>query len=52
MFKLQITKVHSFSMYEKFSEKLNILTTWYAHVPYQGVRNASFSEYFAYLLNE
>ena len=38
----------------KFSEKLTFLTPWYAHVhtcAYQGVRNVSFSENFAYVLN-
>ena len=43
----------SFSAYAKFSEKLAILTLWYAHVyAYQGVRIARFPENFAYVLNE
>ena len=36
------------------SEKLTFLTPWYAHVrtsAYQGARNVSFSENFAYILN-
>ena len=37
---------HSFSTYAKYSEKLAFLT------PLQGARNASFSENFAYVLNE
>ena len=34
-------------------EKLTFLTPWYAHirVPFQGVRNVSFSKNFAYVLN-
>ena len=47
---------HSFlSTYAIFSEKLTFLITWYAHVrtwAYQGVRNVSFSNNFAYVLNE
>ena len=46
---------HSFSTYGKCSEKLTFLTPWYADVrtcAYQEVRNVSFSEDFAYVLNE
>ena len=49
-----LLKDHPFSTYAKPSEKLTFLTSWYAHVrtcAYQGVRNVSFSESFAYLLN-
>ena len=43
---------HLFSTYSKFSEKkLLFLTSWYARA-YQKVRNVSFSENFAYVLNE
>ena len=50
---------HPFSTYAKLSEKLTFLTSWYAHVCtcartyvcVSGVRNVSFSESFAYLLN-
>ena len=42
------TWVYPFSTYAKFSEKLTFLTPWCA---YQGVRNVSFSENFAYVLN-
>ena len=45
-----IIRDHSFSTCTKFSEKPTFLTPWYAQ--YQGVRNISFSEYFAYVLNE
>ena len=38
---------HSFRTYVKFSEKLTLLTC-----AYQGVRNVSFSENFAYVLNQ
>ena len=38
---------HSFSRYAKFSENLAFLTP-----TYQGVKNGSFSEHFAYVLNE
>ena len=38
-------RVHSSSMYANSSKKLTFLT-------YQGVRNVSFSENFAYVLNE
>ena len=40
---------HSLIMYAKCSEKLTILNSWCA---YQEVRNVSFSENFAYLLND
>ena len=46
---------HWFSTYAKFSEKPTFLTPWYVHVHtcvYQGVRNVSFSENVAYVLNE
>ena len=46
---------HSFSTYAKFSEKLTFLTPWYPMLrtcACQGVRNVSFSENFAYVLNE
>ena len=46
---------HSFSTYSTFSEKLTSITSWYAYVltcAYQGVRNVSFVENFAYILNE
>ena len=45
---------HSFNTYGKFSEKRTFLTPWYAHVctcAYHGVKNVSFSENFAYVLN-
>ena len=44
---------HPLSMYAKFSKKLPFLTPWYAHVRVRiwGVRNVSFSENFAYVLN-
>ena len=44
---------HPFSKYLKFSEKLTFLTPWYAYVRVRikGVRNVSFSEYFAYLVD-
>ena len=45
-----IIRVYPFSTYVKFSEKLTFLTPWYA-CAYQGVRNVSFSENFAYVLN-
>ena len=40
---------HSFSAYTKSSEKLTCLTPCYTD---QGVRNVSYSKYFAYVLNE
>lgn len=41
-----------FSVYAKSSKKLIILTPWYANGPvHQGVRDVSFSETFAYVLN-
>ena len=40
---LSVQRVHSFSAYAKLSEKLRFLTLW---------RNVSFSEKFAYVLNE
>ena len=43
---------HSFSTYAKFSEKQIFFTQWYAHVRVRGVKNVSFSENFAYVLNE
>ena len=57
---------HPFSAYAKFSEKLTFITPWYAHArktnisyplirtrscAYQGLRNVSFSENFAYVLS-
>ena len=41
-------------MYQTFSEKVVFLTPWYTHVTcaYQGVRNVTFSENFANVLNE
>ena len=53
---------HSFNT-TKFPESITFLTPWYAHVStyvrtrglicvYEGVRNVSFSENFAYVLNE
>ena len=47
------SRVHPFSTYTKFSEKLTFLTPWYAHirVRIREVRNVSFSENFAYVLN-
>ena len=42
---------HSFSTEAKFSEQLTFLGSWYEHI-HQGVRNVSFSENFAYELNE
>ena len=41
---------HSFSIYAKFYEKLTFFATC-THM-YQGVRKVSFSENFAYILNE
>ena len=45
---------HSFSTYEKFSEKLTFLNPLIRTrtCAYQRVRNVSFSENFAYILNE
>ena len=43
-------KDYSFSTYAKYSEKLIFLTPSYC--AYQGVRNVSFSENFAHVLNE
>ena len=44
---------HSFSTYAKFSEKLKFDIPWYAHVTHiQGVGNVSFTEDFAYVLND
>ena len=49
--KLLVTD-HSFRTFAKFSEKLKFFT-WHARLcAYQGVRNACFSENFAYLLKE
>ena len=48
-------KNYSHSTYATFSEKLTFLASWYAYVGmlrYQGVRSISFSETFAYLLND
>ena len=44
---------YPFSTYTKFSEKLSFLTSWYAHecVRIRGVRNVSFPENLAYVLN-
>ena len=44
---------HPLSMYAKFSEKLTFLTplTRLRTCAYQGVRNVSFSENFAYVLS-
>ena len=42
-----ISKDYSFSTYENVSEKLTFLDT----CAYQGVRNVSFSEKIAYVLN-
>ena len=50
--KLLVTD-HSFRTFAKFSEKLKFFTPWHARLSaYQGVRNACFSENFAYLLKE
>ena len=48
-----LNRNHSFSTYEKFSEKLTFLTLWYLNVcvRIRGVRNVSFPENFAYVLN-
>ena len=43
---------HSFSTFAKFSEKSTFLILRYAHVRVLGVRNLSFSENFAYVLNK
>ena len=45
---------HSFSTYIKFSEKLAFISPWYvnARVRIRGARNVSFSENFAFVLNE
>ena len=47
------TRDHPFSTYAKFSEKLTFVTPRYAHVRVRimGVRNVSFSENFAYVVN-
>ena len=47
------TRDRSFSTYAKFAEKLTFLHPLYAHISVQikGLRNASFSENFAYALN-
>ena len=53
-FHIRATLGHPLSMYAKFSGKLTFLTPWYAHVRtcvYQGVRNVSFLEHFAHVLN-
>ena len=49
----------SFSTYAKFPKKLIFLTPWYGHAGlpligsvYHRVRNVSFSENFAYVLNK
>ena len=42
---------HPFSTYAKFFEKLTFLTPWYTHVRAR-IRNVSFLENFAYILNE
>ena len=48
-----VTWNHSFSTYAQFSEKLTFLTLIRTRTcAYQGVRNVSFSENFAYLLND
>ena len=51
---LEVPRNHSFSTYAKFSEKKTNITPWYAHVRVRsrGIRNVSFPETFAYLLNE
>ena len=49
-----VKKDNSFSMYAKFSEKQTFRSPWYTHVRtcvYQGVRNISFLENLAYILN-
>ena len=48
-----LNRNQSFSTYEKFSEKLTFLTLWYLNVwvRIRGVRNVSFPENFAYVLN-
>ena len=44
---------HSFSTFANVLKKLSFVTPWYARVcAYQGVRNVSFSENFAYILND
>ena len=49
--KVSKTKDYSFSRYAKLSEKLTFFNPWYAQ-GVRGVRNVSFSENFAYVLNE
>ena len=43
---------HSFTTFAKFSEKLTFRTIWYAHGVYQGLRNVTFSDNFANVINE
>ena len=52
-FKSFFPRDHSFSAFAKFPKKLTYLTPWYAHVRLRirGVRNVSFSESFANILN-
>ena len=51
---LNMPRDYSFSTCAKFSEKLTFLTPLIRTrtCAYQGVRNVSFSEYVAYVLNE
>ena len=49
---MRVIKVHSFSRYAKFSEKLTFLPLdTYTNVLASGVKNVSFTENFAYVLN-
>ena len=49
---MRVIKVHSFSRYAKFSEKLTFLPLdTYTNVLVSGVKNVSFTENFTYVLN-
>ena len=49
---MRVIKVHPFSRYAKFSEKLTFLPLdTYTNVLVSGVKNVSFTENFAYVLN-
>ena len=49
-FHFECLRDHLFSRYPKFSENVTFLTSWFC--VYQEVKNVSFSESFAYVLNE
>ena len=49
---MRVIKVHPFSRYAKFSKKLTFLPLdTYTNVLVSGVKNVSFTENFAYVLN-